>query len=70
MSKVRALKLSNFLQSYKHSPKENTKSRVSQAHREVVCWDDDEAGVMESLGLLVAIGDVDASFLTAVTVSV
>lgn len=36
---------------------------------EVLCWDDNEAGVRGSLGLRVDIGDVDASFLTPVTVS-
>lgn len=48
----------------------NTKSRLSQTHCEALCWDDDEAGVPGSLGLLVSIGDVDASFLTLVAVSV
>jgi hypothetical protein len=49
---------------------ESTKSKELWAYLEVLCWDDNEAGVRGSLGLRVDIGDVDASFLTPVTVSV
>lgn len=48
---------------------QTTRQHTHTQNLEVLCWDDNEAGVRGSLGLRVDIGDVDASFLTPVTVS-
>lgn len=46
-----------------------TKSKIDVLYLEVLFWNDEEAGVRGSLGPRVDIGNVDASFLTPVAVS-
>lgn len=46
------------------------KQRIPEAYREELCWNGDVVVVTSSFWFPVAIGDVDASFLTPVVVPV